>query len=276
MTVRRVVGPHAVREALRLLAQANVSQDPVRAPMSAASAPDTDSHAPQPFSADPALGRVWVRRPVPSRLEALLQHAAAIGVPVEAVPAARLDALARGARHQGIVAALPEPATLDLETLLTTLPPNALLVALDEVQDPHNFGAILRSAVAFGAHGVVVPQRRSAQLTPAALRASAGLGLHLPLARVPNLARSLRILQQHDFHVLGLASEGELALPQLTAVAAERVALVVGAEGRGLRRLVRTHCDALIRIDIEAPAESLNASVAAAIALHHLAYLRRG
>lgn len=188
---------------------------------------------------------------------------------VEARSVAELDVLAKGQKHQGVVAVAGSYSYLSLEDLLARLPARALLVALDEITDPHNFGAIVRSAVALGADGVITLKHRAVPVTPAVVRASAGATEHARIARVANLVQTLDILRERDFEVLGLAAEGATALDALPASDRSRV-LVIGSEGRGLRRLVREHCSELVRIPLSGPIASLNASVAAAIALYAL------
>jgi len=190
-------------------------------------------------------------------------------VVLEARTPHELDALAKGARHQGVVAIGGTYPYLSFEELIEQLPEPALLVALDEVTDPHNFGAIVRSAVAFGAHGVITLKQRAAPVTPVVVRASAGATEHARIARVTNLAQSLLSLSNSGFDVIGLAAEGAADLRTLSSSQGSRV-LVVGSEGRGLRRLVRERCTELVRIPMAGPIESLNASVAAAIALYAL------
>jgi 23S rRNA (guanosine2251-2'-O)-methyltransferase len=190
-------------------------------------------------------------------------------VACEAREPADLELLARGERHQGVLAIGGSYSYLSFEDLLQRLPERALLVALDEITDPHNFGAIVRSAVAFGAHGILTLKHRAAPVTPVVVRASAGATEHARIARVANLVQSLDALQERDFEVIGLAVEGARDLHTLPPSDKSRV-LVVGSEGRGLRRLVREHCTDLVRIPMRGPIESLNASVAAAVALYAL------
>ena len=190
-------------------------------------------------------------------------------VAVEARTPDELEKLARGDRHQGVLAITGSYPYLSLEELLEKLPDDALLVALDEVTDPHNLGAIVRSAVAFGADGVITLKQRAAPVTPVVVRASAGATEHARIARVTNLAQTLSSLRERDFEVIGLAAEGATDLRSFTPPRGPRV-LVVGSEGRGLRRLVRERCSMLVRIPMDGPIASLNASVAAAIALYAL------
>lgn len=201
------------------------------------------------------------------------------GVPVQVVPAAKLNALAPGVNHQGVVALAAAAAYADLDAMLETIAPTLdavrarkpVLLALDEIADPHNFGAILRSAVAAGAAGVLVPERGQAPLSAAAVKASAGTALRIPIARVTNLAEALFALKERGYWIVGLeGGEGERG-PEWTTVWDydwdRPVVLVVGSEGGGMRPRVRSACDVRAAIPMRGPVESLNASVAAGIAL---------
>lgn len=205
-----------------------------------------------------------------SALEALAQRA---GVRCEPRSAAELDGLGAGARHQGAIAITGDYPYAELETLLARAPEAPLIVALDQISDPHNFGAIVRSAVAFGAHGIVTLRDRAAPVTPVVVRASAGATERAQIARVVNLARTLGQLRDRGMSVVGLAGDGETALDHLPYEAGGRV-LVIGSEGEGLRRLTREHCDVVARVDLAGAFESLNASVAAGIALYESARAR--
>jgi 23S rRNA (guanosine2251-2'-O)-methyltransferase len=203
-------------------------------------------------------------------------------LPVLEVGRAELDRLVGGgahaaASHQGVVLQVPPFGYLHVEDVVNraveaTGP--ALLVALDGVTDPHNLGAIARSAAAFGAHGLVLPERRAAGVTPAAWKASAGALAHLPVARVPNLVRALRLAADAGLMIAGLDGRGELDLDALE-LADGPLVLVIGAEGKGLSRLVGETCDVRVRIPLARTVESLNASVAAGIALAEVARHRR-
>jgi 23S rRNA (guanosine2251-2'-O)-methyltransferase len=194
-------------------------------------------------------------------------------VGVEERSVTELDALAKSERRQGVLAIAGSYSYLSLDELLEKLPERALVVALDEITDPHNFGAIVRSAVALGAHGIITLKHRAAPVTPVVVRASAGATEHARIARVANLSNTLDELRERAFDVVGLAVEGAEDLP-LYRPGPANVALVVGSEGRGLRRLVREHCTHLVRIPMSGPIESLNASVAAGIALYALSTAR--
>jgi 23S rRNA (guanosine2251-2'-O)-methyltransferase len=192
---------------------------------------------------------------------------------VEPRTAAELDTLADGVRHQGVLAVAGEYPYCSLDDLLERAGPAPLLVALDQIQDPHNFGAIVRSAVALGAAGVITLKDRAAPVTPVVVRASAGATEQARITRVTNLARTLAELKERELEVVGLAMEGRVDIGELPYPAQGRV-LVVGSEGDGLRRLVREHCDTLARIPMSGALASLNASVAAGIALYECARKR--
>jgi 23S rRNA (guanosine2251-2'-O)-methyltransferase len=174
-----------------------------------------------------------------------------------------------GAVHQGLVARVDPLPDTALEDVLDAAGPQALLMVLDQVTDPHNLGAVLRSAAAFGADAVIVQDRHTPQVTAVVAKTASGALDVTPLVRVTNLARALRSIQEAGFWCVGLAEEGEVALDSLDL--SGRAALVMGAEGDGLRRLTRETCDQLVHLPTRAPIRSLNVSAAAAIALHHAA-----
>lgn len=201
------------------------------------------------------------------------------GVPVREVPRSDIDRATGGAHHQGLALAIAPYAYLEPDDLLaraTDIGDAPLIVALDGVTDPHNLGAVVRSAAAFGAHGVLVPERRSAGMTAGAWKASAGAAARLPVARATNLPRALKAYADAGLVVAGLAGDGETALSDLDA--SGPLCLVVGSEGRGLSRLVGERCDVRVGITLAGGptgTESLNASVAAGIALYAVAERRR-
>jgi 23S rRNA (guanosine2251-2'-O)-methyltransferase len=203
--------------------------------------------------------------------------AATRGVPYLDVTRTELDRIAGGAPHQGIalsVRPFEYTAADDLlrRVLEETAPP--LIVALDGVTDPHNLGAIARSAAAFGAHGLILPERRAVGVTPAAWKASAGTLARLPVARVTNLVRTLKSFAEAGLMLAGLDGRGDIDLDALE-LASGPLILVVGAEGKGLSRLVAQTCDLTVRIPLSSAVESLNASVATGIALAEIARRRR-
>jgi 23S rRNA (guanosine2251-2'-O)-methyltransferase len=199
------------------------------------------------------------------------------GLAIMEVSRQELDRLTGGVLHQGIGLQVPPYAYTDPEDLLAQAvdrPGTPLLVALDGVTDPRNLGAVVRSAAAFGAHGVLLPERRAAGMTATAWRASAGTAARLPVAKVTNMTRMLKRCQNEGLLAVGLDADGELALDDLE-VAVDPLVVVVGSEGRGLSRLVGETCDLRVRIPMSDVAESLNASVAAAVTLAEVARRRR-
>jgi 23S rRNA (guanosine2251-2'-O)-methyltransferase len=210
------------------------------------------------------------------RVREALKAAAAQGFPLLEVQRLELDRLSDDGVHQGLAIQVPayeyaHPADL-LEAAREKGEP-ALIVALDGVTDPRNLGAIIRSVAAFGSHGVVVPERRSAGLTAAAWKVSAGAAARVPVARAGNLTRALEAYQEAGCFVVGLDAGGDLDLPLLEVVH-EPLVLVVGSEGKGLSRLVRETCDLVVSIPMSATTESLNAGVAAGVALYEVARRR--
>ncbi|MFO0681357.1 MAG: 23S rRNA (guanosine(2251)-2'-O)-methyltransferase RlmB [Sandaracinus sp.] len=201
------------------------------------------------------------------RVDRLGELARERNVRVEERTPAELDALAEGLRHQGVVAITGDFPYRDLDGLLAEIEGPPFLLALDEITDPHNFGAMIRSAVALGAHGVLTLKDRAVPVTGAVVRAAAGATEHARIARVTNLARTLAELRDDRFlSVVGLAADGEHDIDRLPPAPQGRI-IVVGSEGKGLRPLVRKQCTELARIPMTSAIGSLNASVAAAIAL---------
>jgi len=207
----------------------------------------------------------------------LARRASELGAKVRNAPRQKLDRLAGTDRHQGVVALVSEYRYRDLEELLALAgaagePP--LLVVLDGIEDPQNLGAIIRSAHALGAHGVVIPRDRAAGVTPAATKASAGAVEHCPVARVTNVAQALEILKERGIWTVATDAQATEDLADLDLTTP--TALVIGSEGRGVRPLVRRTCDLAVRIPMKGRVGSLNASASAAIALYEVVRQRRG
>lgn len=197
--------------------------------------------------------------------------AARHGISLRAVPRATLDRMLKGARHQGIAVryrATGAARASDLEQLLAGLGDTALLLVLDGVQDPHNLGACLRSADAAGADAVIVPRRRAVGLTPAVYKAACGATERVPLVTVSNLAEALRRMAKSGVRLIGAGARA--GIPYTQAELLGPVAMVLGGEGRGLRRLSAELCDQLIHVPMRSGAESLNVSVAAALCLYEV------
>ena len=210
------------------------------------------------------------------RLREAFRLASDRGVSLLEVTKAELDRMTGGAVHQGLAARIPAYEYAHPDDLLDRAkelgePP--LVVALDQVTDPRNLGAAVRSAAAFGAHGVVVPERRAAGMTAAAWKTSAGAAARIPVAQTVNLVRQLKSYQEAGCMVVGLAADGEVTLPELD-LADGPLVVVVGSEGDGLSRLVAETCDQLVSIPMANQVESLNAGVAASVALYAVAQAR--
>lgn len=208
------------------------------------------------------------------RVRDLLKAAAASGVRVLPVDAARLDGMAGGARHQGVVARVAATAKyLTLDDVLENLAEPVLLLVLDGVTDPHNLGACLRVADAAGCHAVVAPKDRACGLNATAIKVASGAADTVPYIMVTNLARTLRELQEQGVWVVGAAGEAEKDLYGIDQKGP--LAWVLGAEGAGLRRLTRDTCDELARIPMFGSVESLNVSVASGVCLFEARRQRR-
>ncbi|PSL50702.1 23S rRNA (guanosine2251-2'-O)-methyltransferase [Saccharothrix carnea] len=211
------------------------------------------------------------------RVAEAVQLAATRGISVLEVQRGELDRITGGAMHQGLGLQVPpyeyaEPRELLKIANASGLPP--LLVALDGVTDPRNLGAVVRSAAAFGAHGIVLPQRRSAGITAVAWRTSAGTAARMPIAVATNLTRQLKEWAEAGLMIVGLDADGDVDVDGLD-LATGPLVVVVGSEGRGLSRLVKETCDQTVSIPMAAGVESLNASVAAGVVLAEIARRRR-
>jgi len=256
------------------------SQRPNLPPEAEASTPPADDliwgrHASQAaLESGRPIHRIWCTPEMrsASKFLQLLREAKASGVLVEEVTWARLAQVTGGSVHQGIALQTAAADTLDLNALIdgcSELGEPPLLLALDGITDPHNLGAVVRSAEAMGAHGLVLPQRRSAGLTGSAAKVAAGAMEHLPVARVVNLNRSLEKLKDSGYRVIGLAAEGDVTLMDVDLDGP--LVLVTGSEDQGLSLLTRRHCDQLVRIPLRGITPSLNASVATAMCVYEVA-----
>lgn len=209
------------------------------------------------------------------RLTECVARAADSGIAIVELLRADLDRMTANHLHQGIALQVPPYNYAHPDDLLAAAldQPPALLVALDNLSDPRNLGAIVRSVAAFGGHGVLIPQRRSASVTAVAWRTSAGAAARIPVARATNLTRTLKGWADRGVRVIGLDAGGGTALDDVDGT--DSLVVVVGSEGKGLSRLVRQNCDEVVSIPMAAQAESLNASVAAGVVLAEIARQRR-
>lgn len=211
------------------------------------------------------------------RLREAFQLSAEKGISLLEVTKTELDRMTGFNGHQGLAARVPAYEYAHPDDLLdeaARLSEDALIVVLDHITDPRNLGAVVRSAAAFGAHGVVIPDRRSASMTAAAWKTSAGAAARIKVAQTVNLTRQLKAYQEAGCMVVGLDMGGDLTLPTLGDLATGPLVVVVGAEGEGLSRLVSETCDQVMSIPMVNAVESLNAGVAAGVALYAIAQAR--
>ena len=223
------------------------------------------------------LNKLWIARGVQKQVAAQLEAAArAAGAAVQYADRRKLDALIGHDRHQGVVAQVAAYEYADVRDILERArqsgePP--FLLVLDGIEDPHNLGSILRTADCAGAHGVIIPKRRAAGLTHAAAKTSAGAIEHVPVARVPNIARTLDELKREGLWTIAAAGEGDRLIHEIDL--SLPLALVIGNEHKGVGRLVRETCDMTARIPMYGRTESLNASVAAGVLMYEVVRQRR-
>ena len=209
-----------------------------------------------------------------ARARSLLALAREHGVKVQQLPGDRIDGMLPGVRHQGAACVVnADERAPDLDDILDNLAEPPLLLLLDGVQDPHTLGACLRSAAAMGVHAVVAPKDRAVGITPVVEKVASGAVETVPYLMITNLARTLTGLRDRDIFLVGLAGEGDMLLDEVSL--GGPLALVLGAEGTGLRRLTRDRCDVLASIPIGGGVESLNVSVATGICLYEARRQRR-
>lgn len=210
------------------------------------------------------------------RSSKIMQAARAVHIRVHQVPRAKLDQLTNGAQHQGVVARYrtePSRSEEDLEMFLPTLQTTPFLLVLDGVQDPHNLGACLRTADAAGVQAVIIPRDQVVSVTAAVRRVASGAAENVPVFQVTNLARALKKLREAGIWLVGTAGEGEQEIFDVDLTGP--LALILGGEEAGLRRLTRENCDFLVRIPMAGRVESLNVSVAAGVCLYEAVRQRR-
>ncbi len=227
------------------------------------------------LAAGRALDRIVIARGRHGeRVEAVVQLARSKSVPVRFEERSQIDRLAGTREHQGIAALAAAKPALELEDLLAAKTPQGLLVLLDGIEDPHNLGAIVRTALAAGAHGVVIPERRAVGLTDTVERASAGALAHLPVARVKNLVRAMEEMKEAGYWLIGLDERADKKYTEADFTG--QVGIVLGSEGEGLHELTRKRCDFLVSIPTSGPVRALNVSVAAGVVLFEVVRQRSG
>lgn len=208
------------------------------------------------------------------RLQRLIQECRHSGIPVRFLPRVELDRMAATASHQGVVAVTSSKQYADLDDILAAKRgEHSLVVVLDGVEDPHNLGAVLRTADAAGADGIVIPERRAVGVTGTVAKASAGASAHLPVAKVTNIARTLEQLKEKELWIVGLDERGKQPYDSIDYKM--NCAVVLGAEGKGLHDLVAKKCDFLVSIPMLGKVPSLNVSVAAGVVLYEVVRQRR-
>ena len=225
------------------------------------------------LTSERAINRVWCTSEIFSseKFYIALKDLKSNGVLIEEVSWNRISQLTYGASHQGVALQLASSKTIPLNKLIDYSKKNStnpIVLALDGITDPHNVGAIIRSAEAFGCKGIIIPQRRSAGLTGTVAKVAAGALEHLPVSRVVNLNRALEDLKKNGFLAIGLSGDGQLSITRFH----EKTPLVVivGAEDKGISLITQKKCDFLLKIPLKGKTSSLNASVAAAISLFHI------
>jgi 23S rRNA (guanosine2251-2'-O)-methyltransferase len=226
------------------------------------------------LAAGRALDRIVIARGRHGeRVEAVVQLARSKSVPVRFEDRLQIDRLVGTREHQGIAALAAAKPALELEDLLAAKTPQGLLVLLDGIEDPHNLGAIVRTALAAGANGVIIPERRAVGLTDTVERASAGALAHLPVARVKNLVRAMEEMKEAGYWLIGLDERAEEKYTE--ADFSGQVGIVLGSEGEGLHELTRKRCDFLVSIPTAGPVRALNVSVAAGVVLFEVVRQRQ-
>lgn len=224
------------------------------------------------------INKIWIAENAQKHLtQPIIAEAKKAGIVIQHVDKRKLDQLAPGIQHQGVVAQAAPYAYVELEDLLRNAESRGeapFLLILDEIEDPHNLGSILRTADCTGVHGVVLPKRRSAQITATVSKTSAGAVEYVPVARVTNLAQSIEQLKEAGVWVVGTVVDAEEEIYD-TNVFDGPVAVVIGNEGKGMGRLIREKCDVLLKLPMAGRINSLNASVAAGVVMYEVLRRRR-
>jgi 23S rRNA (guanosine2251-2'-O)-methyltransferase len=219
-----------------------------------------------------AINKAWIdAQRQDKRLSQAIEALLDLGIDPEKVERKKLDKMAEGNNHQGIVIEMEMPGELtenDLKAAVENLTATALFLVLDNVQDPHNLGACLRTADATGVHGVIITKDNATGITPTVCKVASGAAETVPVYQVTNLARTLRWLKDQGLWIFGAAGEAEQTVFQADLTAP--IALVVGAEGKGMRRLTREQCDVLVKLPMLGQVDSLNLSVATGVLLYEI------
>ena len=213
---------------------------------------------------------VALKTEIDEKISEAIRLAKNLDLPIKEMPRRALDDLTGSANHQGIALVIKPFNYSEFSTILSSAKKPMMLIGVDGITDPHNLGAIVRSAAAFGADGVIIPERRNAAMTGSAWKASAGAAARMPISQVTNLVRSIGEAKKAGCFVIGLDADGDQEVSNMN-LASESIFIIVGSEGKGLSRLVRENSDLVISIPMQSDVESLNASVATAIVMHWVA-----
>lgn len=213
---------------------------------------------------------VAIKVEIDEKISEAIRLAKNADLPIKELPRRALEDLTGSANHQGIALVIKPFNYTEFSKLIANAKKPMMLIGLDGITDPHNLGAVVRSAAAFGADGVIIPERRNAAMTGSAWKASAGAAARMPISQVTNLVRSIEDAKKAGCFVVGLDAEGDATLAKMN-LATESIFIIVGSEGKGLSRLVREKCDLLVSIPMQSSVESLNASVATAIVMYQVA-----
>ncbi|TCP52309.1 23S rRNA (guanosine2251-2'-O)-methyltransferase [Tumebacillus sp. BK434] len=217
------------------------------------------------------INKILVAEGAQGSITELLGKARAKNIIIQSVPRAKLDQIAEGRNHQGIIAYIAAKEYVELDVIVAAAnnsPRPGLIVVLDEIEDPHNLGSILRTADGVGAHGVIIPKRRAVPLTATVAKASAGAIEHVPVARVANISQTIEQLKKDGYWVVGTDVDGENMYHQVEMTGP--TVLVIGNEGKGLGEVVKKRCDYLVRLPMIGQVQSLNAGVATGILLYEV------
>ena len=213
---------------------------------------------------------VAIKVEIDEKISEAIRLAKNADVPIKELPRRALDDLTGSSNHQGVALVIKPFNYTEFEKLITNAKKPMMLIGLDGLTDPHNLGAVVRSAAAFGADGVVIPERRNAAMTGSAWKASAGAAARIPISQVTNLVRSIEDAKKAGCFVVGLDAQGDATLAKMN-LESESIFIIVGSEGKGLSRLVREKCDLVVSIPMQSSVESLNVSVATAIVMYQVA-----
>jgi 23S rRNA (guanosine2251-2'-O)-methyltransferase len=213
---------------------------------------------------------VAIKVEIDEKISEAIRLAKNADLPIKELPRRALDDLTGFSNHQGIALVIKPFNYTEFPKLISSAKKPMMLIGLDSITDPHNLGAVVRSAAAFGADGVVIPERRNAAMTGSAWKASAGAAARMPISQVTNLVRAIEDAKKAGCFIIGLDAEGDVTLAKMN-IATESIFIIVGSEGKGLSRLVREKCDLVVSIPMQSSVESLNASVATAIVMYQVA-----